>query len=283
MRRGKNEIAKGYIFASILHNISETHSKWTNDLFHRMRHEGFVSHVRTKNRRMLHIYSIAVRPDKNDMAIEPEGMDRKGKGKGRLVKEGKGGNFANGTDFERQTQTSHTPPPTLLFTPFFSNLRKTPFIRSYHLSSRSLFFFVLFSSTGQNHSFSSLIPLLQGPITLFLYGKSLYFNPFPPIFPSSHPRFIHSVAAASPWQYKVPLDWYVTDGFLFGRNLTVGKIYIDIYSSQNDCRAMFWADGLFHFPVPAVSGVPRLVIRKDSHYVHRTSPARHQEVGSHCR
>lgn len=88
MRRRKNEIAKGYIFASILHNISETHSKWTNDLFHRMRHEGFVSHVRTKNRRMLHIYSIAVRPDKNDMAIEPEGMDRKEKGKGRLVKEG---------------------------------------------------------------------------------------------------------------------------------------------------------------------------------------------------
>lgn len=29
MRRRKNEIAKGYIFASILHNISETHSKWT--------------------------------------------------------------------------------------------------------------------------------------------------------------------------------------------------------------------------------------------------------------
>jgi hypothetical protein len=41
---------------------------------------------------------------------------------------------------------------------------------------------------------------------------------------------------------------------LFGRILTVGKIYIDIYSSQNDCRVMFLADGLFHFPVPAVSG-----------------------------
>lgn len=68
---------------------------------------------------MLHIYSIAVRADKNDMAIEPEGMDTKEKGKGGLVKEwGRGGNFANGTDFERQTQTSHTPPPTLLFTPF---------------------------------------------------------------------------------------------------------------------------------------------------------------------
>lgn len=126
MKRRKNEIAKGYIFASILHNISETHSKWTNDLFHRMRHEGFVSHVRTKNRRMLHIYSIAVRPDKNDMAIEPEGMDRKEKGKGRLVKEGRGGNFANGTDFERQTQTSHTPPPTLLFTPFSPTSEKPP-------------------------------------------------------------------------------------------------------------------------------------------------------------
>lgn len=283
MRRRKNEIAKGYIFASILHNISETHSKWTNDLFHRMRHEGFVSHVRTKNRRMLHIYSIAVRPDKNDMAIEPEGMDRKEKGKGRLVKEGRGGNFANGTDFERQTQTSHTPPPTLLFTPFSPTSEKPPlFAPTIYPAVRSSFF-VLFSPTGQNHSFSSLIPLLQGPITLFLYGKSLYFNPFPPIFPSSHPRFIHSVAAASPWQYKVPLDWYVTDEFLFGRILTVGKIYIDIYSSQNDCRVMFLADGLFHFPVPAVSGVPRLVIGKESHYVHRTSPGRHQEAGSHYR
>lgn len=68
---------------------------------------------------MLHIYSIAVRADKNDMAIEPEGMDRKEKGKEGMVKEWvRGGNFANGTDFERQTQTSHTPPPTLLFTPF---------------------------------------------------------------------------------------------------------------------------------------------------------------------
>ena len=146
MRRRKNEIAKGYIFASILHNISETHSKWTNDLFHRMRHEGSVSHVRTKNRRMLHIYSIAVRPDKNDMAIEPEGMDRKEKGKGRLVKGGRGGNFANGTDFERQTQTSHTPPPTLLFTPF--------------------------SPTSEN-PLHSLLPSIQPFALLFLY----YFHP----------------------------------------------------------------------------------------------------------
>jgi hypothetical protein len=64
-----------------------------------MKHEGFVSHVRTKNRRMLHIYSIAVRPDKNDMAIEPEGMDRKEKGKGRLVEEGEGRKFCKWNRF----------------------------------------------------------------------------------------------------------------------------------------------------------------------------------------
>lgn len=283
MRRRKNEIAKGYIFASILHNISETHSKWTNDLFHRMRHEGFVSHVRTKNRRMLHIYSMAVRPDKNDMAIEPEGMDRKEKGKGRLVKEGRGGNFANGTDFERQTQTSHTPPPTLLFTPFSPTSEKPPFIRSYHLSSRSLFFFciifthrtkslIFFPHTSFARSYHTL-PLWQIVILQPLSSHIPFFSP--PL----HPFCSSSI----PWQYKVPLDWYVTDEFLFGRILTVGKIYIDIYSSQNDCRVMFLADGLFHFPVPAVSGVPRLVIGKESHYVHRTSPARHQEVGSHYR
>ena len=126
MRRRKNEIAKGYIFASILHNISETHSKWTNDLFHRMKHEGFVSHVRTKNRRMLHIYSIAVRPDKNDMAIEPEGMDRKEKGKGRLVEEGEGRKFCKWNRFWTSNSNLSYSSAYSPFHPFFSNLRKTP-------------------------------------------------------------------------------------------------------------------------------------------------------------
>ena len=163
-----------------------------------MRHEGFVSHVRTKNRRMLHIYSIAVRPDKNDMAIEPEGMDRKEKGKGRLVKEG-------GEEILQMEQILNVKLKPLIllrllsFSPLFLQPPKNPplFAPTIYPAVRSSFF-VLFSPTGQNHSFSSLIPLLQGPITLFLYGKSLYFNPFPLIFPSSHPRFIHSVAAASP-------------------------------------------------------------------------------------
>lgn len=202
-RRRKNEIAKGYIFASILHNISETHSKWTNDLFHRMRHEGFVSHVRTKNRRTLHIYSIAVRPDKNDMAIEPEGMDRKEKGKGRLVKEGRGGNFANGTDFERQTQTSHTPPPTLLFTPFSPTSEKPPFIRSYHLSSRSLFFFciifthrtkslIFFPHTSFARSYHTL-PLWQIVILQPLSSHIPFFSPpLHPFCSSSIPLTVQS-------------------------------------------------------------------------------------------
>ncbi|KDR21114.1 hypothetical protein L798_01120 [Zootermopsis nevadensis] len=81
--------------------------------------------------------------------------------------------------------------------PFFSNLRKTPLPPPTIYPNVRSFFFVLFSPTGQNHSFSSLIPLLHSPITLFLYGKSVYFNPFPPLHRSSHPRFIPSAAAAA--------------------------------------------------------------------------------------
>lgn len=185
------------------------------------------------------------------MAIEPEGMDRKEKGKEGMVKRVEGMKFCKWNRFWTSNSNLSYSSAYSPFHPFFSNLRKPPFIPSHHLANRSLFsFFVLFSPTGQNHSFSSLIPLLHGPITLFLYGKSLYFNPFPPIHPSSRPRFIPARAAASPWQYKVPPEQYVTDEFLFGWILTVGKIYIDIYSSQTDRRVMFFGWRLLPFSSP---------------------------------
>lgn len=179
-----------------------------NDLFHRMRQEG-IRKPRTykKTRRMLHIYTIAVRPDKNDMAIEPEGTDRKQKGKAGMVKRRGWRKFCKWNRFWTSNSTSHTRPPPLLLAPSSPTSEKPLYPHPPSTQTFALFFFVLFSPTGQNHSFSSLIPLLHSPITLFLYGKSVYFNPFPPLHRSSHPRFIPSAAAAaSPWQYKVPLD-----------------------------------------------------------------------------
>lgn len=103
-----------------------------------------------KNRRMLHIYSIAVRPDKNDMAIEPEGMDRKERGS----KEG-------GREILQMEQILNVKlkPLTLFRLLSFSPTSENPFSPSHDLPNCWLFFFVLFSPTGQNHSFSSLIPL----------------------------------------------------------------------------------------------------------------------------
>lgn len=81
---------------------------------------------------MLHIYSIAVRPDKNDMAIEPEGTERKG----RTGKEGGEEEILQMEQILNVKLKPLTPFRLLSFSPLFLQTTKNPFTPSHDLPNR---------------------------------------------------------------------------------------------------------------------------------------------------
>lgn len=214
---------------------------------------------------MLHIYSIAVRPDKNDMAIEPEGMDRKE----RVSKEG-GGKFCKWNRFwTSNSNLSHSsayspflqPPRTPLVPPTICPTAGSSFLYYFHPPDKITHFLPSYLFAWSYRT----LPLWQIVILQPLASHTPFFSPPRHPFSSSGSIPLTVQSSSTLVRHRWVFVWLDSD---------CGQIYIDIVCIHLRTFAVwcFWRTAS---SIPAASEPPRLDSGNESHHGQRMAELRH--------